>query len=336
MIADTEKVRVYVIDDDENAVASITRSLSRLNRDLEVTGSCDPITAISEIIENRMDVIIVDFNMPHLNGFELANIVRLCFPHTVFILLSGELSVSVVAEFKNRMRDIKVFQKPVCISALNIALNRLLRIQQQMISGFPGHSWAHDQVAAAYTIDANRNLIGLNDGSVDLINSDTIYFSKDGKLNLCTPVESKKLEKQLGSISNQRDTAVTAFPLKNKERVISGALVFFLLPSLTDEEPRFRIFYRSFYHQIEIDEFTISEMYGLGAREAELASMLLQNHSINDAAIRMGITKNSARTYVKRIYKKVGVNGMSELLVTLLRSPIGYTQENSDCRLGIG
>jgi len=335
MIADTGKVRVYVIDDDENVVASITRSLSRLNRDLAVTGNCDPITAISEIIENRIDVVIVDFNMPHLNGFEVANIVRLCLPHTVFILLSGELSMSVVAEFKNRMRDIKVFKKPVSISALNIALYRLLRIQRQMISMFSGLSSGHDLMAASCTIDSNRNLIEPNYGSLDPINSDTIYFSKEGKLNLCTPAESNKFEKQLLSMSNQRDATVTGFPLTNKERVISGALVIFLLPSSIDEEPRFKIFYRSFHRQIEIDRFTISEMFGLGAREAELASLLLQNHSINDAATEMGITNNSARTYAKRIYKKIGVNGMSELLVTLLQAPIGYTKENSDCRLGV-
>jgi DNA-binding NarL/FixJ family response regulator len=335
MIADTGKVRVYVIDDDENVVASITRSLTRLNRNLAVTGNCNPITAISEIVENRMDVVIVDFNMPHLNGFELANIVKLCLPHTVFILLSGELSVSVVAEFKNRMKDIKVFQKPFCMSALNNALSTLLRPQQRMISGVSGHSSAHDERAAAYTIDSHRKLIEPNGGSLDWINSDTIYFSKEGKLNLCTPEESKKLEKQLRSISNRRDVAVTAFPLKNKEQIISGALVIFMLPISIDEEPHFKVFYRSFHRQIDFDKFTISEMFGLGIREAQLASLLLQNHSINDAATEMGITNNSARTYAKRIYKKIGVNGMSELLVTLLQAPIGYTKENSDCRLGV-
>jgi DNA-binding CsgD family transcriptional regulator len=52
--------------------------------------------------------------------------------------------------------------------------------------------------------------------------------------------------------------------------------------------------------------------------EARLASWLSQGKSVEEAAAAMGITVNTARAYLKRIYGKTGVRRQPELIRLLL------------------
>jgi DNA-binding CsgD family transcriptional regulator len=62
----------------------------------------------------------------------------------------------------------------------------------------------------------------------------------------------------------------------------------------------------------------LRELYGLSAGEARLTSWLLQGKSVDEAAAAMGITVNTARTRLKRIYNKTGVRRQPELVRRLL------------------
>jgi DNA-binding CsgD family transcriptional regulator len=62
----------------------------------------------------------------------------------------------------------------------------------------------------------------------------------------------------------------------------------------------------------------LRELYALTAGEARLTSSLLQGKSVEEAAAAMGITINTARTRLKRIYNKTGVRRQPELMRRLL------------------
>jgi DNA-binding CsgD family transcriptional regulator len=62
----------------------------------------------------------------------------------------------------------------------------------------------------------------------------------------------------------------------------------------------------------------LRELYALTAGEARLASWLLQGKSVEEPAAAMGITVNTARAYLKRIYNKTGVRRQPELVRLLL------------------
>jgi DNA-binding CsgD family transcriptional regulator len=62
----------------------------------------------------------------------------------------------------------------------------------------------------------------------------------------------------------------------------------------------------------------LRELYALTAGEARLTSWLLQGKSVEQAAAAMGITINTARTRLKRIYNKTGVRRQPELVRRLL------------------
>lgn len=62
----------------------------------------------------------------------------------------------------------------------------------------------------------------------------------------------------------------------------------------------------------------LRELYSLTTVEARLAAWLLQGKSVDAAAATMGITVNTARAYLKRIYQKTGVRRQPELMRLLL------------------
>jgi DNA-binding CsgD family transcriptional regulator len=69
---------------------------------------------------------------------------------------------------------------------------------------------------------------------------------------------------------------------------------------------------------LDSHEQHLRELYGLTAGQARLASGLLQGKSVEAAAAAMGITVNTARAYLKRIYDKTGVRRQPELVRLLL------------------
>jgi DNA-binding CsgD family transcriptional regulator len=62
----------------------------------------------------------------------------------------------------------------------------------------------------------------------------------------------------------------------------------------------------------------LRELYSLTPGEARFAASLLEGKSVEEAGAAMGITLNTARAYLKRIYQKTGVRRQPELMRLLL------------------
>ena len=69
---------------------------------------------------------------------------------------------------------------------------------------------------------------------------------------------------------------------------------------------------------LDSHEQHLRELYALTAGEARLTSLLLEGKSVEEAAAAMGVTVNTARTRLKRIYNKTGVRRQPELVRRLL------------------
>jgi DNA-binding CsgD family transcriptional regulator len=72
----------------------------------------------------------------------------------------------------------------------------------------------------------------------------------------------------------------------------------------------------------------LRELYTLTAVEARLATRLSQGQSVEEAAAEMGVTVNTARAYLKRIYSKIGVRRQSDLIRRLLLGLSGLSQHH--------
>lgn len=69
------QAKILIVDDDINNVR-LLQDILRVNGFTDVKGTDDPRGVISLFIEYDPDLVILDLNMPHVNGFELLNMMQ--------------------------------------------------------------------------------------------------------------------------------------------------------------------------------------------------------------------------------------------------------------------
>jgi DNA-binding CsgD family transcriptional regulator len=106
--------------------------------------------------------------------------------------------------------------------------------------------------------------------------------------------------------SGAHPLSVLVVPLRTKAEVLG------------DRVPAAAIFLSDPDMRPDSNEQHLRELYALTVVEARLAAWLSQGKSVEEAAAAMGVTVNTARAYLKRIYNKTGVRRQSELMRLLL------------------
>ena len=72
----------------------------------------------------------------------------------------------------------------------------------------------------------------------------------------------------------------------------------------------------------EVDEDRVGRFYGLTAAEARLTTFLARGRRLDEAAEDLGITYETARTHLKRIFNKTGAGRQTELVRLVLCGPV--------------
>lgn len=67
-------------------------------------------------------------------------------------------------------------------------------------------------------------------------------------------------------------------------------------------------------------ESDLQHIYGFTPREAAIAAMLMDGHSLRDCSKRLGISRSTACTHLKRMFKKTRVHRQSEMVALLLKT----------------
>jgi len=79
-----------LIADDDPAVRSVLARVLKQN-DFTVLTACDgaQALALAKDCGGSIDLLITDFEMPHLTGIQLAAAMRELYPHIIVVLMSG-------------------------------------------------------------------------------------------------------------------------------------------------------------------------------------------------------------------------------------------------------
>jgi DNA-binding response OmpR family regulator len=115
--------RILIVDDDNDITTTFKAAIEDNNRSankrMEVYTSNDPLVALSEFKPNFYDLLLVDINMPHMNGFELCQkifgidiSVRICF------MSSGEINRKALREIYPSLSVGCFMRKPMTIDYL--------------------------------------------------------------------------------------------------------------------------------------------------------------------------------------------------------------------------
>lgn len=117
--------RILYVDDEESLVHIAERALKRL--DYQCSGFNDPVAGRQSFAAapENFDAVIVDFNMPKLNGLKLIEEIRRIRPETPIILSSGNFTAGIIARAE-AMGVTEFLFKPHSTKALNTSLQRVL------------------------------------------------------------------------------------------------------------------------------------------------------------------------------------------------------------------
>ncbi len=93
-------IRVLIVDDHEMMRQSLRRLLNTY-RNMEVVGEAgDGVEAIKAVPILRPDVVLMDIDMPRMNGIEATKRIKAAFPSTAVIGLSVQLAGDIIQQMR--------------------------------------------------------------------------------------------------------------------------------------------------------------------------------------------------------------------------------------------
>jgi DNA-binding CsgD family transcriptional regulator len=180
-------------------------------------------------------------------------------------------------------------------------------------------------------VDAGLRARVSNAAAEEILNAGDGLSLRQGRLAAARPTETRALEALLaGAVrtgqggglhpggamalprpSGRMPLAVTVAPLPRRPGVLlrdAGdarpvAVLFVADPERRPTEPARRI----------------RQLYRLTQREAQLVGILIAGRGLESAADEMGIAREAARGYLKRIFEKTGTSRQGELVALVLR-----------------
>jgi CheY-like chemotaxis protein len=117
--------RILIVDDDIDVTMTFKEVIEEsnnyvdVNKRIEVYTSNDPVASLSDFKSNFYDLLLVDINMPRMNGFELCEKiwaidinVRICF------ISNGEINREALREVYPTRQEGCFIRKPVSMDYL--------------------------------------------------------------------------------------------------------------------------------------------------------------------------------------------------------------------------
>lgn len=117
--------RILIVDDHPDIILTFKRGLEAENEYssskifLQVYAYDDPLLALSEFKPNFYDLLLVDVNMPKVNGFEFSeNILKLDVNVRVCYISAGEINIEALREQYPTLSIGCFIKKPITIENL--------------------------------------------------------------------------------------------------------------------------------------------------------------------------------------------------------------------------
>ena len=121
---------VVCVDDDAEVARALARSFKR--EQMQSLSTTEPEEALEWCLENEVAVLVSDYNMPVMNGIELASRVRRLRPTTVRILLTGNTDLSTAMASINQGEVFRFVQKPVHLESLMMVVREAVTLHREL------------------------------------------------------------------------------------------------------------------------------------------------------------------------------------------------------------
>lgn len=324
----SERPRILFVDDEPHVLHGLRRALRSHDKTWEMVFCDSPLDALAEQERRPFDVAVVDMRMPVMSGVELIRGLATRSAATVSIMLTGATDIESAISAINDGNVFRFYAKPCAADVLAGGIG------QALTHGRPKEAASADGSAfgvatlnrlpmGVVVVDAGPRVLFMNSlGAEYLAGNEGLTVGTTGLCRASRPSESTELHRLVGAVieagpsSPARALSITRSTADRPLSVVVAPLatepgmgtVAVLLISDPDSQAL-----------PSVD--TVARLFDLTEAEARLALALSEGYRIEDAAESLGITLNSARTYLKRVFSKTEVTRQAELVRLILAAP---------------
>ena len=103
--------RILLVDDSKLARMALRAALGDFAADMDVKEAPDAETALGLLEHEPFDAVLMDYNMPGMDGLSAATLIRARFPKTRVALVTANAQDAIIAEA--RLIGVPLITKPV-------------------------------------------------------------------------------------------------------------------------------------------------------------------------------------------------------------------------------
>lgn len=344
--AQVMKPRLLFVDDEPRVLQALRHHLRCRFGEWEMEFFSAPSEALERHKCAPFNIVVTDLRMPDLDGFALVRALREVSPDIVPIILTGTGDLAAAVKAINESAVFRFYTKPTPAQELFRGIAAALQGLGASATAGPGQAASHDAGASiietevsvfdhlrigAIVVDRQAKVIFANRTGADLLAAgDGLAMAADGACHAPTSEETEKLH---GLIRQTLDSGRPAagrtdsvLPLGRRSSPRPLAVVAFLYGRDGTGDPgeeRLAVLLVHDPDNIEgPTEADISNLLGLSASEARLAKRLADGEPLEDASHALGLTFESGRTYLKRIFQKTGAKRQADLVRMILTSTL--------------
>jgi DNA-binding CsgD family transcriptional regulator len=164
-------------------------------------------------------------------------------------------------------------------------------------------------------IDRDNHILFSNEIAADILASSPELAAHEQRLTVNNAILRKKLEQarlepQAAHISGPEGQTVGILIMAAEGRDELGP----------GSRPERAIYFHTLSSSSDAPERLVADLYDLSRAEAKLCVLLVDGLTLRECAEELGITENTARTYSKQIFSKIGVSRQVDLVRKMLRS----------------
>ncbi len=164
-ISENEKIRIMLADDHPLFIEGLSMMLRR-EPDFELCGIANNGREVLEMLPTtKPDLILLDINMPKMNGLETIKYIRQSYPNVKIVMLSGYFDEAIIKEAKIKGANgylLKSSQRDELIHTIKMVYSGALFATPQQDEPASGEFLANDKFLAQFNLTKReRELIQL-------------------------------------------------------------------------------------------------------------------------------------------------------------------------------